>query len=48
MHAHLNIINLFLMTLNHFKFVVLGKGNTSRSVGVAEELEEQIKAGAIG
>ena len=25
-----------------------GKGNTSKSSGVAEELEEQIKAGAIG
>lgn len=29
-------------------FFVIGKGNTSRSSGIAEELEEQIKAGAIG
>lgn len=29
-------------------FTNLGKGNTSKSSGVAEELEEQIKAGAIG
>ena len=29
-------------------FIPLGKGNTSKSNGVAEELEEQINAGAIG
>ena len=29
-------------------FTPLGKGNTSKSSGVAEELEEQINAGAIG
>ena len=29
-------------------FIPLGKGNTSKSSGVAEELEEQISAGAIG
>lgn len=36
------------MTLPTLILYILGKGNTSKSSGVAEELVEQIKAGAIG
>lgn len=44
-----NILLTILMNLiqNHSN-LLLGKGNTSKSSGVAAELEEQIKAGAIG
>ena len=46
---HINILLTILMNLiqNHSN-LLLGKGNTSKSSGVAAELEEQIKAGAIG
>ena len=37
-----------LMLTPNLNLYLSGKGNTSKSSGVAEELEEQIKAGAIG
>ncbi|KAL9971298.1 hypothetical protein ACROYT_G023806 [Oculina patagonica] len=45
-----NHIKAMIQSTDSFplNFGFTGKGNTSKSSGVAEELEEQIKAGAIG
>lgn len=37
-----------LLVRHHFVLHFSGKGNTSRSEGIARELEEQLVAGAIG
>ena len=47
MFTHFSDSSCSLLTPN-LNFYLSGKGNTSKSSGVAEELEEQIKAGAIG